>query len=124
MRHYVKPTIEQNPDIIILHCGTNNLKINQDESTIAKNILDVALEITKTSKKTNVIVSSLVTRNDKFGEKANEVNVVLSTLCQERNVGFINNDNLSKAHLNKSRLHLNRKGSSLLARNFKELVSN
>ena len=53
-----------------------------------------------------------------------DVNDFLSSSCHERNIGFINNDNINKHHLNNSKLHLNRKGSSLLARNFNDVISN
>lgn len=123
MHHHVQPTLKQNPDVIILHCGTNDLKSEKDSEQIATEIIDLALHITS-NHDTSLMISSLVVRGDKFHDKATQVNEFLSKKCGERNMGFINNDNLTKSHLNRSRLHLNRKGSQLLERNFKEVISN
>ena len=53
-----------------------------------------------------IIVSSIVCRADSFREKVDEVNVIITH-------GNIN----PKRHLNKSRLHLNDAGISVLVRN-------
>ena len=63
-------------------------------------------------------------RNDKFKEKAAQVNKNLEKLCTERNIYFINHGkNILPQHLNKSKLHLNRKGSSILTSNFVKALS-
>ena len=67
----------------------------------------------------DVSISSIVVRNDKFKEKAAQDNENLERLCAERNIYFINHaKNILPQHLNKSKLHLNRKGSSILTSNF------
>ena len=43
MMTYVKPTIEEKPDFIILYTGTNNLRSNTDPEEIANSIVDVAI---------------------------------------------------------------------------------
>ena len=64
-------------------------------------------------------ISSIFVRNDKFKEKAAQVNENLEKLCAERNLYFINYaKNILPQHLNKSKLHLNRKCSSVLTSDF------
>ena len=65
-------------------------------------------------------------RNEKFKEKATKVTENLEKLCAERNIYFINHaNNILPQQLNKSKLHLNREGSSILTSNFvKTLVFN
>lgn len=128
MYDHANPTLRMKPEIIILHCGTNDLSKHKDNDpeTVAGNIMNLAHHCIKnTEGKTSVIVSSITSRDDKHHDKVAEVNSTLKVMCQERNIGYIDNSNiLPKLHLNRSKLHLNRKGSSMLARNFKEVYSN
>ena len=72
----------------------------------------------------HVSISSIVVRNDKFKEKAAQVNGNLERLSAEPNIYFINHtNNILPQHLNKSKLHLNRKGSSILSSNFVKALS-
>ena len=43
MKSYVIPTVEQKPDIIILHTGTNDLKIIDTPEEITIGILNLAI---------------------------------------------------------------------------------
>ena len=117
MNSYVCPTIKKNPKTIILHCGTNDLNSPQAACNIAQDIIDVAKTL-ETGNNT-VIVSGLVPRGDFLNGKATEVNKVLKQLCQSKNLKFIDNSNIDPSfHLNRSRLHLNDYGTTLLANNF------
>ena len=40
---YVKPTIEEKPDFIILYTGTNDLRSNADPEKVANSMVDVAV---------------------------------------------------------------------------------
>ena len=42
MKSYVVPTIKQNPEKIVIHCGTNDLKTEKDHKKIADKILGLA----------------------------------------------------------------------------------
>ena len=122
MKDYIKPSIKHKPDNMILHCGTNNLKSDSSEN-ICKNIIELAQNINKQNQNTGVIISSLIARGDELNTKVIETNRLLEKACNERNIGFINNNNIDRSsHLNKSRLHLNRNGSSVLAENFKHFM--
>ena len=117
MNSYVCPTIKKNPKTIILHCGTNDLSSPQAACNIAQDIIDLAKTL-ETGNNT-VIVSGLVPRGDFLNGKATEVNKVLKQLCQSKNLKFIDNSNIDPSiHLNRSRLHLNDYGTTLLANNF------
>ena len=72
----------------------------------------------------DVRISSIIVRNDKFQEKTAQVNENLERLCAERNIYFINHtNNILPQHMSKSKLHLNRKGSSILTSNFVKALS-
>ena len=105
------------PDMVILHCGTNDLKSTNCNEDLASNIIDLAKEL---SEKCHVCISALLPRNDRFKERISEVNQLLKYMCSERNLGFIEHDNINPSnHLNRSKLHPNKKGSELLAENLR-----
>ena len=56
------------------------------------------------------------TLSRRWGE---DLDSVLVNLCEKTNLIFINNYNVNmNSHLNKSKLHLNREGTGILANNF------
>ena len=117
MIHHVKGCLEDtSPDFIILHHGTNDLNSNSTSEEIADKIFNLADSI-KTSK-TQVFVSGLVIRKDKLNKKGNEVNELLKTKCEIRQLSFIDNKNISLGMLNKSGIHLNEYGTTRCVNNF------
>ena len=121
MHSYAIPTIEKKPNLIILHAGTNDLPSRRgdeekSEVQIADEIIKLANEIKENS--IEVIISSLVARGDGYEEKRKKVNFVLADLCSVNDYALIEHKNIDpKKHLNRSRLHLNKVGDSLLEGN-------
>ena len=62
MMTYIELTIEEKPDFIILHTGTNDLRSNADPEEIANNIVDVAVSCKENS--SEVIVSTILPRRN------------------------------------------------------------
>ena len=116
MRDYVKPTLRHNPDLIIVHVGTNDLKSEQTSEEIAVNVLNLVKEIKTTTNE--VMISSITTRKDKLNAKGKKVNVQLKSLCSKNSIGYIDNNLITDKHLNGSGIHLNYNGTALLANNF------
>ena len=117
MNSYVCPNMKKSPSRVILHCGTNDLHTKQSPWTIAEDIIELAKAME--SKDTEVLVSSIVQRRDKFNGKALEVNKALERECERMRLGFIDNSNIDpESHLNGSGLHLNMEGTIILANNF------
>lgn len=65
----------------------------------------------------DVLVSSITVRNNLHRKKVAEANIVLKESCKVNNEKKIN-------HFNGSKLHLNRKGTSILSNTFVESLSN
>ena len=84
MKHYVKPTQEKKLAQIIIHIGTNDLPGNKNPDEIANEIVGFANSI-KTSEN-NVVVSSIVSRKDRFNNKAKELNKNLKDKCEEHDL--------------------------------------
>ena len=123
MKDYLKPSLRQNPDHVVLHVGTNDLDSNKDPELIAKSIADLASTVKKDT--CEVTISNIVVRNVKFKKKAEEVNAHLAVLCVQRNILLIDHaKTINPQHLSKSKLHLNVKGSKILRNTFTTKISN
>ena len=123
MQDYVKPTIREKPDQIIVHVGTNDLASNKRPEQIAESIIGVATSLK--SDTSDVLVSSITVRNDQHRKKLAEANIVLKELCKEKKLYYINHEKkITVKHLNGSKLHLNKKGTSILLNTFIESISN
>ena len=64
---YMKPWIRTKPNHFVLHVGTNDLNLSRPPDEIAKAIIDLASELK--SEKSDVSISSVITRADKKGNK-------------------------------------------------------
>ena len=121
MKHYLAPTLEQKPDSVVLHVGTNDLKGKDTASEISKRIVDLAMNCAEHS--TKVVVSGLVKRGDELNGKAEAVNTILKGSCSKRNIAFIEHNNIGMHDLNNSKLHLNKIGASKLNSNILNFIS-
>ena len=123
MQDYVRPTLRENPDHVIIHIGTNDLTSNTPAKKVAESIIDLA-SMSK-SDSCSVAISSITVRNDKHRNKVAQVNQYLKRLCQENNFELMNHENaVTERHLNGSKLHLNKSGITILSNNFTEAISN
>ena len=111
------PSKSRNPENIVLHCGTNDLKKENSANEISNDIIEVAL-LCK-SDNNNVLVSGTIPPSDKLNTKVIEVNRDLKNECRKRNICFISSSNINpKYKCNKSGLHLNWKGTNKRLENF------
>ena len=121
MTNYVKPTMEYDNDLLILHCGTNDLRSGKTPDTIAKEIIELATDIK--TEHNDIMISGIVPRRDSLNNKGKQVNNHLKMLCRERNICFINNDNVDpNLYLNNGGLHLNFKGTYVLGGNLVDAI--
>ena len=123
MTDHVKPTLRDiNPDHIILHAGTNDLRTENTASQIAKATIDLVTSLKNDD--STVTVSGIVPRVDDLNNKANEVNRRLVLMCKERNISFLSHDEsiYPSKHLNESKLHLNSSDIKIFAENFSRFL--
>ena len=122
MMTYVKPAIEEKPDFIILHTGTNDLRSNDNPEEIANSIVGVAVSCKENG--LEVVVSAILPRRDKLNEKGTVVNEKTKELCMEKDIYFLEHRNFdARSHLNGSKLHPNKKGSGILASNYLQYLN-
>ena len=64
-------------------------------------------------------ITELIHRDDKpeYAEKVNQVSKQISKLCQQHNWDHIKHANIQDKHLNPYRVHLNKSGTAVLAKN-------
>ena len=124
MHHYMIPTIEKRPDVLIIHSGTNDLKEEKDPTEIAQQIINLATKVQTYDAGIKVNVSLLTPRNDGFRKKVNEVNKELKELCKKNQFAFIDHSNITTDHLNRSKLHLKENGSKLISKNYESFIYN
>ena len=117
MEYYITPTKRDfDPGIYILHVGTNDLTLNDTPEEITEHIVNIATSL-KTENNT-VVISNIVPRGDSKKEKAEAVNKLLVDICEQKEIPLIDHGNIStKRHLNKSKLHPNAHGKSVLVKN-------
>ena len=117
MKSYSQPPLKRDSDRVITHVGTNDLRSSQDPETIAKNIIDIVKS--STTKKNEILVSSIVPRRDNLNGKGRPVNNILQKLSVENNFAYVNHDNIKpRQDCSSGAFHLNKAGSKILAENF------
>ena len=119
MHWHITPTlIEEKPDRVVLNIGTNNLtkKRHQTEEEICQDIFNIA-EKCRSYGVNEVYISGLTLRPS-FASKVEKINDILRRNSGLKNYTFIDNTNITRSHLARDNLHLNRQGTILLANIF------
>ena len=86
MTYYIKPCLAKQPDQIVLHVGTNDIRDKQPKE-IVDGIMKIQHIIKKESPETVVAVSELIHRNNKveYSQKVKKVNILLAKACRQNN---------------------------------------
>ena len=123
MKHYMVPSLAKEPDQVVIHIGTNDFK--REPRVLVDNIIELANEAEGPDKKRKVFVSSIICRQDStLNNKVRQVNNLLSSACRRNSLSFIDNSNILVNHLNSDGIHLNRKGTALLVKNYSSAIRN
>lgn len=122
--HHSIPTLETKPSRIILHVGTNNVK-DENPSDVAEKIVKLCEFIEQKSPKTKIAVLELTPRNDskKASIASEEINKILRSFSRSRDWQMIPHPDMNLSSLNSRGIHLNTRGTSLLARDFKSYIN-
>ena len=123
MVDHVKSVMRHEPDRIIFQIETNDIPSDKDAGDIAKSIVDLATSAK--SPTCDVSLSNIITRKDKYQHKPQEVNNPLKEMCTNKNINLIDRSkNIKHQHLNKSKLHLTKRGTNILSTTFVREISN
>ena len=107
--------VADKPDCLIVHAGTNDITNGINSLNCAKKIIKKVKQI---SPNTKVVFLGLITRKDKkdLDKKAVEVNSRLKNLSAQK-IDFMDNTNINEEHVGNKKLHLNKRGNTVLANN-------
>ena len=94
------------PDIVLLHCSTNDLEKDLTPQKITQNTLTLAKDASDGGNR-DVLVSGINNRGDDYNAKVQKANDFLSEIRTRKNVKYIDNGNIGLGMLNRSKLHLN-----------------
>ena len=127
MRDHIKPIIRKKPDQLIIHVGTNSLRDSESPTSCSEEIIDLVSWAKSAAPGTEVVLSSLAARSDddQLATQVEEVYSNLKKFCRLNKWKMIVHSNITaEHHLNRSGLHLNKVGTSRLARNFLNFLKN
>ena len=94
MKSYIQPTIDNAPDRICLHIGTNDLKSKAPDD-IANAIVDLAKTIQSTCG-AEVVLSELTTRKDAHKESVKSVNKLLIKYSKQHQWSLVRHSNITE----------------------------
>ena len=116
MDDYLKPLLRKDPDEIILHVGTNNIR-DESPRSVAEGIVNLVTQAQQDFPSTRLAISPLLPRSDNldFNDKIKEANKILNSFCTSRGLTLLHITNIDLTCLNRRGVHLNRKGSALLS---------
>ena len=125
MQDYLKPLLRRNPHQIILHVGTNDIKSEKSPDQLVEGIVKLVSQVREKSAHIKVAISALTIRKDGhlIQTKVNQTNNLLNSFCSDNNVDFINHTNIDLDCLNRGGLHLNRRGSLIMQRNYMDFLN-
>ena len=120
MIDYIKPKLHHKPDIIILHCGAND--VTNDVNTVKKG-MKLVKEIQENDGSTDIVISRLIKRFDRNAiDDIERIDEKLKRWCIGKGLTFTDNNNINESCLNRGKLLLNRRGLSYLANSFKKFI--
>ena len=109
--------LNKKPSSLVVHVGTNDL-------TSDINVKKIVNKTNKTFPDTFLTFSNIIFRKDKKNlEKTRaDTNSRLKNFCRQKKINLISNDNIKEEHLGIKKLHLNRKGNSIFAKNLLNFI--
>ena len=125
LNHYIIPTlVDDKPDAVLLHVGSNYILSNANDTELANNIINIALNGKNHGVSKVFIPSILVKKNPKLNPVIRRVNDKLPELCETNGFICVNNDMITTDHLWRDGIHLQDIGTNILSRNFYQVLNN
>ena len=125
MHDYIEPILRADPDIIVLHIGTNNIgdASYDGELVLVDKINDLINKIGDRLPHVIIVLSLPVCRKDSNFGRVLRFKEKIIEYCHKNFINYIANDNITRDHLNKSGVHLNAEGCKLLHNNITSFIN-
>ena len=127
MNNYIQRTLRKDQfDVVLLHIGSNDINDQTKDKRNTEKLTRVFINIGKSCINlgvNEVVISSILPKkNIALTRLIRLVNESLREQCVLNGFEFISNDNISRAHLWKDRIHLEDLGTNILAANFVDFL--
>ena len=124
MKDYITPITRKQPNILIIHTGTNNVRDGKP-----KDIVDKLVKLQRYAKSispdTNIVLSNIIRRQDykqeQLGQKIIEINSLLALECKKYKIDLI--DHINVTGIGRKGLHPNNLGKEQITSNLLEYIS-
>ena len=112
------------PDTVTLMGSTNNLSCGERPRAVISKIEHLVRKCRQANPSTKIVVSGLISRLDRpdLNNSITTINAVLKRNALNKDYTFMDNSNITYAHLKRDGLNLNDSGTSQLASNINKLV--
>ena len=123
MKDFMKPAIRRKPDLVVIRAGTNDLA--DDQVNTSGTLAEFFKEVRNMSPESKIVMSSVITRQDKPGmpKKVKNLNKSINQVREKFNTRVMSNSNVGGECLSTKKLHLNQRGNSVFARKFLKLIT-
>lgn len=122
MKLVVEQQEEENPETVILHVGSNDLKGNVDH--IMGNMYDLATTVKRKFPAANIVISGVIRRRDINWRKVGRVNESFQWVAERLGLLFVDpNSWIGDNDLGRDGVHLNRRGAATLASLFARVTA-
>ena len=115
--------VNNKPDAIVIHVGTNDILNHANHENIAHSIINIGLDC-KTNGVDEVLISSiLVKKNPNLTAIVRGVNDMLRDLCKKNGFSFICNDVITTNYLWKDGVHMQDMGTHIFSNHFLKFLN-
>ena len=112
---------QHNPDVVVVHVGSNNVRTHMSAQEIMGDIMDLTTSIKEAVPNVKIIVSSILRRGDASERRIHRINNELDWLCSIRDYVMVDGNCWVRSNdFARDGVHLNRRGSY----NFGRLLCN
>ena len=121
-----KPLNDLKPEKVIIVAGTNDITKNMyenmaDEYSVVESIMKIGREARKHGAKKIHISSIMVRKGYRYGDVLRKVNELLYMACVAEDFLFLDQADITMAHISSDGIHLNSHGSAILLYNILSL---
>ena len=115
--------IDDKPDAIVIHVGTNDILNHANHEDIARSIINIGLGCKNNGVNEVFISAVLVKKNPNLTAIVRRVNDMLRDLCEKNGFSFICNDVITNNYLWKDGVHLQDMGTHILSNHFLKFLN-
>ena len=109
--------------MIVIHSETNDIQNSVNNLQKIRKVIS-SIKEHDTNDNIKKALSSVIHRSDHdLEDKVKETNRKLENLCEDKGIIFINNSKVDSTCLNRSKLHLDKSGNSLLIKIFSKALN-